>query len=41
MKQQVADYELVIEKSDHTEEKIDGTDISLEYVPGDELENNS
>ncbi len=39
MKQQVADYELVIEKSDHTEEKIDGTDISLEYVPGDELEN--
>lgn len=39
MKQQVADYELVIEKSDHTEEKIDGTAISLEYVPGNELKN--
>lgn len=38
MKQQVEDYNLVLKESDGGEETIDGTDISLKYVPGDELE---
>ncbi len=37
MKGQVADYELVLEESDGTSEKISGDEISLEYVPGNEL----
>lgn len=38
MKGQVADYELVLEEADGTSENISGAEISLEYVPGDELE---
>lgn len=37
MKQQVADYTLTLEESDGGSEQIVGTDISLEYVPGDEI----
>lgn len=37
MKQQVADYALTLEESDGGSEQIVGTDISLEYVPGDEI----
>lgn len=37
MKQQVADYALTLEESDGDSEQIAGTDISLEYVPGDEI----
>lgn len=38
MKQQVADYILTLEESDGRQEKINGSDISLEYVAGDQLE---
>ncbi|MGF0032982.1 L,D-transpeptidase family protein [Bariatricus sp. SGI.154] len=38
MKQQVADYVLTMEESDGGQEKINGSDISLEYVEGDQLE---
>ena len=38
MRQQVADYTLTLEESDGDTEEISGSDISLEYVPGDELE---
>ena len=38
MRQQVADYTLTLEESDGYTEEISGSDISLEYVPGDELE---
>nr|WP_106788558.1 L,D-transpeptidase/peptidoglycan binding protein [Massilistercora timonensis] len=38
MRQQVADYTLTLEESDGGTEKIAGSDISLEYVPGDELQ---
>lgn len=37
MEQQVADYTLTLQESDGGSEQIKGTDISLEYVPGDEL----
>lgn len=37
MKQQVADYVLTIEESAGGQEKVDGSDISLEYVAGDQL----
>ena len=38
MKQQVADYVLTLEESDGGSEKISGSDISLKYVPGEQLE---
>lgn len=38
MEQQVADYTLTLQESDGGSEQIAGTDISLKYVPGDELE---
>lgn len=38
MKQQVADYVLTLEESDGGSEKISGSDISLVYVPGEQLE---
>lgn len=38
MKEQVENYTLTLEESDGTKEVIDGTDIGLEYVPDDELE---
>ena len=38
MRQQVADYTLTLEESDGDTEEISGSDISLEYVPGAELE---
>ncbi|MCF2681684.1 L,D-transpeptidase family protein [Faecalicatena contorta] len=37
MEKQVADYELTLKESDGDKEQIDGTDISLKYVRGDEL----
>ena len=37
MEQQVKDYVLTLEESDGDREEINGSDISLEYVPGDEL----
>lgn len=37
MEQQVKDYVLTLEESDDDREEINGSDISLEYVPGDEL----
>ncbi|MGN1166143.1 MAG: L,D-transpeptidase family protein [Lachnospiraceae bacterium] len=37
MKEQVQDYTLTLEESDGTEEVIQGSDISIEYVPGEEL----
>ncbi len=37
MRQQVENYTLTLEESDGGTEVIDGTDISLEYVPGDQL----
>ena len=37
MEKQVADYELTLKESDGDQEQIDGTDISLKYVPGDQL----
>ena len=37
MEGQVADYELTLEEIDGGTEVIDGTDIDLEYVKGDEL----
>lgn len=37
MERQVADYTLTLEESDGDSEQIVGTDISLEYVPGDEI----
>lgn len=37
MEKQVADYELTLKESDGDQEQIDGTDISLKYVRGDEL----
>ena len=37
MEQQVADYVLTLKESDGDVEKIDGQNISLTYVPGDEL----
>ena len=37
MEQQVADYVLTLKESDGDVEKIDGQDISLTYVPGEEL----
>ena len=37
MEQQVADYALTLKESDGDVEKIDGQDISLTYVPGEEL----
>lgn len=37
MEQQVADYVLTLKESDGDIEKIDGQDISLTYVPGEEL----
>lgn len=37
MEKQVADYELTLKESDGDEEQIDGTDISLKYVQGDQL----
>lgn len=38
MKQQVADYVLTLKESDGGSEKISGSDISLVYVPGEQLE---
>lgn len=38
MKQQVADYVLTLKESDGGSEKISGSDISLMYVPGEQLE---
>ena len=38
MRRQVADYTLTLEESDGGTEQIVGADISLEYVPGDELQ---
>ena len=38
MEQQVADYVLTMEESDGDSEQISGADISLTYVPGDELQ---
>ena len=38
MKQQVADYVLTLKESDGGSEKISGSDISLKYVPGEQLE---
>ena len=38
MEQQVADYILTMEESDGDSEQIRGADISLTYVPGDELQ---
>ena len=38
MKEQVQDYTLTLEESDGSEEIIQGSDIDIEYVPGDELE---
>lgn len=37
MEQQVKDYVLTLEESDDDREEINGSDIFLEYVPGDEL----
>ena len=37
MKQQVVDYVLTIEQSDGNSEQIKGADISLEYVPGEDI----
>ena len=37
MEQQVADYVLTLKESDGDVEKIDGQDISLTYIPGEEL----
>ena len=37
MEQQVEDYVLTLEESDGDTETISGSDIALEYVPGDEL----
>ena len=37
MEQQVADYVLTLKESDGDVEKIDGQNISLTYVPGEEL----
>ena len=37
MEQQVEDYVLTLEESDGDTETISGSDITLEYVPGDEL----
>lgn len=37
MEQQVEDYVLTLEESDGGTETISGSDIALEYVPGDEL----
>lgn len=37
MKQQVKGYVLTLEESDGDKEEIKGSDISAEYVPGDEL----
>ena len=37
MEQQVADYTLTLQESDGDSEQITGSEISLEYVPGDEL----
>lgn len=37
MEKQVADYALTLEESDGGKEVINGSSISLEYVPGDEL----
>lgn len=37
MKKQVADYVLTLEESDGGKETINGADISIEYVPGEEL----
>ncbi len=39
MEQQVQDYVLTMEESDGGSETISGSEISLEYVPGDELSN--
>lgn len=38
MKQQVADYVLALEESNGGKETINGADISLQYVEGDQLE---
>lgn len=38
MKHQVADYVLTLEESNGGSEKISGSDISLKYVPGEQLE---
>ncbi len=38
MSQQVADYTLTLKESDGLTEVINGTDISTEYVPGDQLD---
>lgn len=38
MKQQVADYVLTLKESDGGSKKISGSDISLVYVPGEQLE---
>ena len=37
MEQQVADYTLTLQESDGGSEQITGSEISLEYVPGDEV----
>ena len=37
MEKQVDDYVLTMKESDGGQEMIAGTDISLEYVPGEEL----
>ena len=37
MEQQVADYTLTLQESDGDSEQITGSEISLEYVPGDEV----
>lgn len=37
MEKQVADYSLTLEESDGTQEIVKGTDISIEYVPGNEI----
>ena len=39
MEKQVQDYVLTLEESDGGSETISGSDISLKYVPGDELSN--
>ena len=39
MEKQVRDYVLTLEESDGGSETISGSDISLKYVPGDELSN--
>ncbi len=38
MEKQVSDYTLTLEKSDGGQEVINGSDVSIEYVPGERLE---